>query len=465
MTHEPFHFDDIKLLSVELPDSLKSLRYAGRYREELEEIERLLSPDTFPKFDPIMEARLKLERYLAWGLMKDYKTTEDEMIAFIAEKHPGFGKENLTDLINSGHADYLITGEGIRFQRSAGANILGGRCDKYLWEFDHPGETYTPAKNERQHENMRIMRETGRHAYNYTVKAWIKPAQASEREGKITRAWLPFPCITEEQSDIKLLSASHPHYISTADTRTVYAEFPYHAGERFEITYSFTNTARYHDLNPDAAKNEVPPELRVYTEEFEPHIIFTPYLRKLAAYLMGNETNPMKIARRFYDYVTTFVKYSFVRSYRLFDNIPMYAAINGRGDCGVMALLFIALCRIAGIPAKWQSGNACYPDRIGNHDWAMFYIAPYGWLHADCSYGESALRNDDKEVWNWYFGNFDPYRLICCNAFQTQADPPKTFMRLDPYDNQSGEIEYADEWIMPGETRTGKSVIAAERVD
>lgn len=463
MIHEPFNYDDIKLMSVELPDSLKSLRYAGRYKEELDEIERLLDPNTFPKFDPIMEARLKLERYFAWGLMNDYRTTEEEMIALIAEKHPGFGKENLTDIINTGHADYLLTAEGLRFQKDAGANILGGRCAKYLWEFDHPGETYTP--NIGENENIRIQKETGFHAYNFTVNMWIKPDAAHEREGKILRAWLPFPCECEEQSDIKLLSVSHPNYIvSNAGTRTVYAEFPYHKGEKFEITFSFTNTARYKELSFDAARNDVPPQLRVFTEEYEPHIIFTPYLKKLAAYLMGSETNHLKIARRFYDYVTSHVKYSFVREYRLFDNIPMYAAVNGRGDCGVMALLFVTLCRIAGIPARWQSGNACNPSRVASHDWAKFYVEPWGWLHADCSYGGSALRNGDLESWNWLFGNFDPFRFIACEAFQTEAEPKKKFMRLDPYDNQTGEIEYEDEWLTFSDIDAYKGIVEAHRV-
>jgi len=464
MLHEPFNYEDIKLMSVELPDTLKSLRYAGRYREELDEIDRLLDPHTFPKFDPIMEGRLKLERYFAWGLMNDYQITEDEMISIIAEKHPGFGKDNLTDIINTGHADYLLTAEGIRFHKDAGANILGGRCAKYLWEFDHPGETYEPGIGE--NENIRIQKETGFHAYNYTVKAWIKPDEAHEREGKLLRVWLPFPCETEEQSDIKLLSVSHPNYIlSNTQNRTVYAEYPYHKGEKFEITYSFTNTARYHDLNADLVKDGYPAELKIYTKEHDPHIIFTPYLKKLEAYLRGNETNPLKIARRFYDYVTSHVKYSFVREYRLFDNIPMYAALNGRGDCGVMALLFVTLCRIAGIPARWQSGNACNPKRVASHDWAQFWIAPWGWLHADCSYGGSALRNGDLETWNWFFGNFDPFRLICCNAFQTEHVPAKKFMRLDPYDNQTGEIEYEDEWLTFNDIDVYKGIVEAHRVE
>ncbi|HML48080.1 MAG TPA: transglutaminase-like domain-containing protein, partial [Clostridia bacterium] len=79
-----------------------------------------------------------------------------------------------------------------------------------------------------------------------------------------------------------------------------------------------------------------------------------------------------------------------------------------RGDCGMHALLFIALCRYAGIPAQWQAGLYAKPDSIGNHDWARFYIAPYGWLYADGSFGGTAYREGDRDRWNFYFGNLEP---------------------------------------------------------
>ena len=146
----------------------------------------------------------------------------------------------------------------------------------------------------------------------------------------------------------------------------------------------------------------------------------------------------------------------------------MHAAVNGRGDCGVQALLFITLCRIAGVPARWQSGNAVHPPRngssgrVGSHDWAQFYIAPYGWLPCDPSYGGGAKRRGDDEAWNWFFGNLDPYRYICCTEFQRQLDPPKTFMRVDPYDNQSGEIEYTDEALSFADVNCSKKLLEAE---
>lgn len=134
--------------------------------------------------------------------------------------------------------------------------------------------------------------------------------------------------------------------------------------------------------------------------------------------------------------------YSYVREYLTITNIPDYMATGLKGDCGIQALLFITLCRCAGIPAKWQSGSYVNPASIGNHDWAMFYIAPYGWLHCDCSFGGSAYRNGAENRWNFYFGNLEPFRMAANSEFQLDFDPPKTYLRADPYDNQRGECEY-----------------------
>ena len=107
----------------------------------------------------------------------------------------------------------------------------------------------------------------------------------------------------------------------------------------------------YVEPKPEKALESQP---TFYTEEQLPHIRFTPYLRSLAAEIVGAETNPVVKARRIYDYITTHVMYSFVRSYFTIDNLTEYMGTGLKGDCGIHALLFITLCRIAGIPARWQ---------------------------------------------------------------------------------------------------------------
>ena len=107
----------------------------------------------------------------------------------------------------------------------------------------------------------------------------------------------------------------------------------------------------------------------------------------------------------------------------------------------VQALLFITLCRCAGIPARWQSGLFVTPDDTGCHDWAQFYIAPYGWMYADCSAGASMARAGNEKMRLHYFGNLDTGRMVANRAFEAPFDPPMTGFRSDPYDNQSGECE------------------------
>ena len=133
-------------------------------------------------------------------------------------------------------------------------------------------------------------------------------------------------------------------------------------------------------------------------------------------------------------------------------NIPEYFLSGLRGDCGVQAITFVTLCRLCGVPAQWQSGLYTKPGSAGHHDWARFYVAPFGWLFADCSFGGSAYRAGDLDRWNFYFGNLEPWRMPTCSAFQQEFNPPRRFLRYDPYDNQSGDVEsltrrlYADEY-------------------
>ena len=155
-------------------------------------------------------------------------------------------------------------------------------------------------------------------------------------------------------------------------------------------------------------------------------------------------TDPLEKARRFYDFITLNTHYSFQPEYFVLENISEGCARNFTGDCGVFALLLITLMRCAGIPAQWQSGNCAQPGDMGSHDWTRFYVAPYGWLFADPSFGGGAVRRGNEEERQFYFGNLDPYRMVANRAFQAPFTIAKQHWRADPYDNQSGEMESAE---------------------
>lgn len=105
------------------------------------------------------------------------------------------------------------------------------------------------------------------------------------------------------------------------------------------------------------------------------------------------------------------------------------------------------------------------PGEAGCHDWARFYVAPYGWLYCDASFGGSAWRAGSRERWNFYFGNLEPFRMVANRDLQQDFDPPKKFLRADPYDSQLGEVEYEDEGLTLHDFTTQLTVLSCEVVD
>ncbi len=63
------------------------------------------------------------------------------------------------------------------------------------------------------------------------------------------------------------------------------------------------------------------------------------------------------------------------------------ALATGRGVCQDHAHIFISLCRILGVPARYVSGYLYTQDGhlLESHAWADAWIAEYGWLSIDVS--------------------------------------------------------------------------------
>lgn len=65
---------------------------------------------------------------------------------------------------------------------------------------------------------------------------------------------------------------------------------------------------------------------------------------------------------------------------------------NMKGVCDEYTVLFIALARSLGIPARYVSGVAYsnIDKNFGNHAWAEVFIPEHGWLPFDATYGQYA---------------------------------------------------------------------------
>jgi transglutaminase-like putative cysteine protease len=287
------------------------------------------------------------------------------------------------------------------------------------------------------------------------------------RPGAVVRAWLPFPQEYRQQQDVRLVGAS-PDWIVIAPAAE--GEFPLggapqrsiffqrridaaDAPAEFSVAFEYTSFA-YHPRLDDATARPLPPDYAGgWLAERPPHIRFTPEARALAADLTRGLDNPLAAARAVFRWVATHIAYNAEEEYSLIPSLSDKVLTTRRGDCGVQAMAFITLCRAAGVPARWQSGWQTKPPaagRLNMHDWAEFYIAPWGWLPADPSYG--LQDSDDPAVRDFYFGHQDAWRLIVNRDYGCDLFPPKESPRSEPLDFQRGEVEvdrenlYFDRW-------------------
>ncbi|MBO7302746.1 MAG: transglutaminase domain-containing protein, partial [Clostridia bacterium] len=387
---------------------------------------------------------------------------EETLLSKIPEKYPLCTLETLRKLTEMNYADHIVKNGKVYYQRDAKRNLFGaGKI--FLESLDEEGNIlpYEPRPDKFRNEFFLSLKENGVRAYRFTVKVKVKIKEEFVRAGEEITVHIPYPAICDCQPYSELVESSHPVYISESEHRTACIKTVLKEDETFFVTFKFDRVVRYIDLDDEKVSKEQP---SFYTGESLPHIRFTPYLVELANKIKGDETNPLKLARRVYAYITENINYSYLRDYLYIDQIPEYVLKNGKGDCGAQALTFITLCRILNVPAKWESGLRVGPDINSVHDWAQIYVAPYGWIPVDLTDGGGARRNLDDLKRKYSFGNIDPFRMTACNDFQMQFDPPKKFMRCDPYDNQLGEAEYNDFGLGFGTMIRGKEILDIEDV-
>lgn len=416
--------NDFSHLFTALPPEIARRKVMGDLEGALRLIDRDLARDSLGLLAPRLRAeRVRLER-----LPRDYPYNRAAALALLRVEWPELTEERFDALVDAGRIDWRnINGEPHYHEDFLDSLRFYPR--------EAPGLKQTPADNTERDAMLERMEREGFLTSRITLRASIRAKTPAH--GRSVQAWLPLPAHCPQQSEIEILDAT-PGFLPApedATQRTVYWES--RERDSFTVTYRYRHRAAF--VDPLSLPWD-PVQPSFDTEEQLPHLAFTPYLRDLAVRLTADCASPAEKAAAIYDYVTGNVDYRYQPAYLQLDVIADTCAKELRGDCGVMALLFITLCRIAGIPARWQSGLSVRPDRVGSHDWAMFYIAPHGWLWADPSFGSSARRDGESRRRKHYFGSLDPWRMVANSVFQASLTPPDPEVRQDPYDNQRGEM-------------------------
>lgn len=454
-------FDNLNNFSYPLPEDIERMVYSGQLKRAENVIEKRLNDNRTPD---VLKERLRLEKAIISSIRSSYTLTEDEVFSRLKSLVTDFTDDEFKALTDDGTLDWVLIEGRVYFESICVESFLKTRPDYYTRLSDQSYVREKAETTEKLNAMIDKMKRIGSVHLRYHIRETMSFSDMPERYGEKIRAWLPLPSRELQSIPGEILSVSHSDASAGSEDemqRTVYFEDTYEKGKEFTVEFTFDNISHYVNPDPDAVLEEQP---SFCTEEVLPQLAVSPYIRALAEELAGDIDNPLLKARRFYDYVTRNCCYRFVPPYFTKTYIPEYFGAGQRGDCGMHALTFIALCRAAGIPAKWQSGWYTNPDGIGNHDWACFYIEPYGWLFADGSFGGSAYRDGDMDRWNFYFGNLEPWRMVSNRDIQQKFAPEFPFLRNDPYDNQTGEACFTDRALGTSEYTLKREIVSIEEI-
>ncbi len=175
----------------------------------------------------------------------------------------------------------------------------------------------------------------------------------------------------------------------------------------------------------------VPGEIRrLYTANGSKYMTDDPFIQKLAKEIAGDETNPYWMARKFFNYVRNNLDYKHEGGW----NVAPHVLQRGTGSCSEYTFSFIALCRAAGLPARYagsivvRGDDASMDDMF--HRWPEVYLPGYGWVLIDPQGGDKPLARDqamnignlsnrylittqgggDSEYLGWYYNYNEKYR-------------------------------------------------------
>jgi transglutaminase-like putative cysteine protease len=430
-----------------------------------EQVAKLDAPSDDPQ---IVEARQEMKEILQ-RMRQEYSLSAPQLLEKVKGKIADVSLDDLERWRSAGQLQYrMIDGQVAYFRREPAnlwrfCNEAKERCAqepatgaKFVLT-DHLAKVIDEAKRSGQTEVVPI-----RHRIQYRLSV---PANAAgAKKGSLLRVWLPFPQEYRQQREVKLISASPadpkitPNGIRDGETlpnaqRTAYFEKTIDDPGKpsvFEITFEYVSYAYYPTLRDEDARPLSANFDRSWLAERSPHILFTPELKQTVAQVVGDETKPLAKARKIFHYVDSKIRYCAEEEYCLIPSFSTKALSSQKGDCGIQGTLFITMCRAAGVPARWQSGWETKPVGWNMHDWAEFYVEPWGWLPADPSYG--LQKSDRADVREFFFGHQDSYRLIVNLDYGSPLVPAKQSLRSEPADFQRGEVEldgrnlYFNEW-------------------
>jgi transglutaminase-like putative cysteine protease len=436
-------------------DRANELELRGEFRQAAGVLESALHNKSLTDED---RKRIEFELDRLDRIRKDYSLTKEQLFTLLRQSVKDLTAAEFDRWIAEGRFDMRDIDGTTYFMGSSRSNLFFRYPELKTRRMNAPDETEferstllavsSIIETAKRSGTPYVLPKRFRNRMTVTLKADVVPA------GETVKAWLPIPRSFPHQKEFTIVASSSPVKNldeETSPIRSAYLEQTTRAGEptTFFVEYDYTTYGVWFNPQPEAIQpyETDDPHVAQYTAE-GPHVIFTDRIKSLSRRLVGSEKNLLQKARRFYNWISETIKYSYALEYSTIRNISEYCAQKGYGDCGQAALLFITLCRYNGIPARWQSGWLTIPGGKTIHDWTEIYVRPYGWIPVDPYMGVFAMQyfsgpaEQRLMIRDFYFGGLDQYRMAANSDHNQELQPPKKSFRSDNVDFQRGELEY-----------------------
>ena len=302
----------------------------------------------------------------------------------------------------------------------------------------------------------------------------VKVPEGAQR----VRIWFALPQDVNEQKIKNLkIESVHPHHFKkdSEGNELLYVELkqPHESELTILTTFSLTRKEVRKQMDAEKAKPLSESERTKMTRYLQSNanIVIDDNIRKLAKEIVGDENNPVRAARKLYDWVLANVDY-WVKDPATRKASPVgsseYCLSSKTGNCTDFHSLWTALARASDIPTRMVYGSFFKAELDGKdvdqsyHCWPEFYVTGIGWIPhdvavADIFVGDFKL-NKDNEVLvarttadgykgaepakiDYYFGNIDERRVTWSIGRDLILNPkqdggpvnalPKAYLEID----------------------------------
>lgn len=133
--------------------------------------------------------------------------------------------------------------------------------------------------------------------------------------------------------------------------------------------------------------NDIPKSLGIYLADGFKYDIKNPVIQAAVKTAVGDEKRPYWIMRKIFNYIIDKIDYN-LKPLGGWNPSPTVLK-RGTGSCSEYSFVFIAMCRAAGLPARYVGSVVVRNKDKGiddvYHRWPEVYLPNYGWIPADPS--------------------------------------------------------------------------------